>query len=159
MSLPSYIINWGELALELDKLLDENIYRSLRDVKGKQRIKGFAETIPALEGVYKIVEKTWETDILITAVTFLQSGWKGEDYWSLWVDDDRIFDEIYTKEIGEQKHWELFHTIKRGQTVKLLLHNISGNSRNCWVDLEWIEVDETVTTNQHWCEDVGLHTD
>ena len=151
MSLPSYIINFPGLFAELENLLDDNIYRSLRDIKGKQRIKGFAESIPALEGVYRVVEKTWEKDILITGVTFSQSGWKGEDYWSLWIDDDRIFDEVYTKEIGDQKHWELFHTIKQGETLKLLLHNKSGNSRNCWVDIEWIELDENM---RHWCDDV-----
>ena len=142
MSLISYIINLDELLLDLNDKLDGKTYRSLRDIKGKQRIKGFAESIPALEGTFRIAEMTWDKNIILTGATFSQSAWKGEDYWSFWVDDDMLFDEIYTKEIGDQKHWELIHVVKAGETAKFLIHNISGNSRNVWVDLEWVELIE-----------------
>ena len=144
MSLISYIINLDELLLDLNDKLDGKTYRSLRDIKGKQRIKGFAESIPALEGNFRVATLKFDKDTILTGATFSQSAWKGEDYWSLWVDDDMLFNEIYTKEIGDQKHWELIHIIKAGQTIKFLIHNISGNSRNVWVDLEWVELLEDI---------------
>lgn len=146
MSLPSYIVNWEELNLDLGDIFEGQAIRSLRDIKGKQRIKGYAESLPALEGTFKIAEKVVEEDkgIVLTGVTFSQSAWKGEDYWSLWVDDDKLFDTVYTKEIGDQKHWELIHEVKEGSVIKVLLHNVSGNSRNCWVDIEWVELLEPI---------------
>ena len=147
MSLASYIVNWDELFDDLKELLKDKTC-SIRDIKGKQRIKGFAESIPAIDGAFRVVEQMWDNDIILTGVTFSQSAWKGEDYWSLWVDDDKIFDTVYTKEIGDQKHWELIHIIKAEQKVKFLLHNVSGNSRNVWVDLEWIELEKTKETER-----------
>ena len=144
MSLASYIVNWDEIEISLKEALEGKTIRSLRDIKGNQRIKGYTESIPALEGVFKIVEMVKEDAIIITGVTFSQSAWKGEDYWSLWVDDDMLFDSIYTKEIGDQKHWELIHVIKPNQTIKLLLHNVSGNSRNVWCDIEYVELLEPI---------------
>lgn len=140
MSLPSYIINFDELELSLKDALVGETVRSHKDIKGIQRIKGYGESIPALIGTFRVAEMICDKTVILTGITFSQSAWKGEDYWSLWVDDDMLFDQIYTKEIGDQKHWEVIHVIKPEQTIKLLLHNVSGNSRNCWADIEYVEV-------------------
>lgn len=140
MGLPSYVINWSELKELLEDALGDLVVRSIKDVKGVQRVLGFAQNIPALQAEYKVVEWTPDKNIVITGVTYSQSAWKGEDYWELWVDGDRLFETVYTKELGDQKHWEVLHPINAGQVVKLVLHNVSGNSRDVWVDLEFLDL-------------------
>lgn len=140
MSLPSYVINWDELVPLLEEALGDLVVRSIKDVEGVQRVKGFAQSIPALKGNFKVLEWTLERNIVITGLTYSQSGWKGEDYWELWVDDDRLFETVYTKELGDQKHWEVLHPVNAGQTIKLILHNVSGNSRDVWADIEYLDL-------------------
>ncbi|MCG8538749.1 MAG: hypothetical protein MJA82_02265 [Clostridia bacterium] len=146
MGLPSYIINWEELKELLEDALGDLVVRSIRDVKGVQRVWGSAQSVPALRGNYKILEWTLNKNIVITGITYSQSAWKGEDYWELWVDGDRLFETVYTKELGEQKHWEVLHPINEGQTIKVVLHNVSGNSRNVWVDVEYLDLLGDVVT-------------
>ena len=147
MSIASYIINWEELVGMLDLTVKGKDIRSIKDINGKQRIKGFAESLPAIQGVYKVMEVSFPSDTILTGIAFSQSGWKGEDYWSLWIDDDKLFDEIYTKETGDHKHFNLIHVIKANQTIKLLVHNNSGNSRDVWCDLEYVEILEEIPEN------------
>lgn len=146
MGLPSYIINWEELKELLEDALGDLVVRSIRDVKGVQRVWGSAQSVPALRGNYKILEWTLDKNIVITGITYSQSAWKGEDYWELWVDGDRLFETVYTKELGEQKHWEVLHPINEGQTIKVVLNNVSGNSRNVWVDVEYLDLLGNVVT-------------
>lgn len=144
MGLPNYVINWDELTTLLEKALEDVVVRSIKDVKGTQKVCGFSQSIPALQNDFKIVEWTLDRNIVITGLTYSQSAWKGEDYWELWIDDDILFETVYTKELGEQKHWEVVHTISPGQTIKLVLHNISGNSRDVWIDFEYLDSLENI---------------
>ena len=140
MSLPSYIINWDELKDLLEDALKDIVVRSIKDVRGVQKVLGTAQSIPAMQGNFKILEWTVDKNIVITGVTYSQSAWKGEDYWELWIDGDRLFETVYTKELGDQKHWEVLHPVNAGQTIKVILSNVSGNSRNVWVDIEYLDL-------------------
>lgn len=144
MSLISYVVNWEELKDMLDDLTKNLTARGISDVAGIQRVRGFAESIPAMQARYRAVSWDLAHNIVITGVTVNQSSWKGEDYWELWVDNERLFETVYTKELGEQKHWEVVHPINQGQTIELILHNNSGNSRDVWVDIEYLEIGDFV---------------
>lgn len=142
MSLPSYVINWEELSVLLDDLSDGLVARGVKDVDGIQKIKGFAQSVPAVQANFEIVEWDIPHNIVITGITFNQSSWKGEDYWELFIDNELILETVYTKELGEQKHWEVVHPIQAGKKIKVILNNNSGNSRDTWVDIEYLEVGE-----------------
>ena len=142
MSLASYIVNWEELIPMLQDLLENLTARGIKDVNGTQKIKGFAESIPAIQATYKVVDWTLSTNIVMTAVTVNQSSWVGSDYWELWIDGELIFETVFTKELGEQKHWEVVHPVAMGQNIKIILHNNTGNSRDIWSDIEYLEVGE-----------------
>ena len=140
MGLPSYVVNFDEIFGLLEDALKDVVVRGISDIKGTQKVRGFAESIPPLQGVFKVLEHTFSEDSVLTGITYSQSAWKGEDFWELWVGDDRVFETVYTKELGEQKHWEVVHPVEAGKTVRLLLNNESGNSRDVWVDLEYVEL-------------------
>ena len=121
MGLISYVVNWDELKDLLGNLSEGLTARGLSDVDGTQKVKGFAESIPAMQAQYKAVSWTLPYNIVITGVTVNQSSWKGEDYWELWVDDEKLFETVYTKELGEQKHWEVVYPIAEGQVIEVIL--------------------------------------
>lgn len=140
MSLPSYIVNFPELEALIKELLNQ---QQEDEISGIQRVKGFYKTIPAFEGRYLVADIVFEDSVVITGVTYSQSAWKSEDTWDLEIAEKKYFENIYTKEMGESKHYEITHIIPPQQKIQIFLNNESGNSRDVWVDIEYINIDTT----------------
>ena len=162
MSIPSYVLNWEELLdiigdklqvniedIELGDLEDflkanlDAIIELLNQIlellknRGTQRVHSISNHIPAVVGVYKFTT-TFDYDIFLTGITYSQSGWKYQDSWDLMVGENLLFDEVCTKELGEQKQFNVFYFVPAGTPIDILFHNDSGNSRLAWFDIEYI---------------------
>lgn len=144
ISLPAYVINWEELKDILADKLSNITVKDLSTLYGIQQIKGFKKTIPAIKGTYQIVKFQQNTNLVLTGITYSQSAWKPDDYWELFVGGEKRFEKIYTKEIATQKEWKIIEPINRNTEIKIVLNNNSGNSRNVWVDLEFVEIRDTI---------------
>lgn len=138
MTMPSYIINWEDIKNEVNLAGKYKIIEGIRDLEGIQKIKGYAQSVPLVGGEYKIVDDLAKGDIVITSVTYSQSSYSPEDYWELWINGDRIFETIYTKELGEVKSWEMIQYLSKGDIVTLVHHNNSSTSKDVWVDIEYV---------------------
>ena len=139
MSLPSYVINWQEIYELLKGKLD-NIEVSTPQYKGVSKVWGTKQGVPAIQGKFKIAEWVVPNDISLSEITFSQSSWKSEDFWDLWIDDNKIIDRVYTKELGDKKSFNITVPIHGGQTIKAVLHNNSGNSRDVWIDIDYVDL-------------------
>jgi hypothetical protein len=107
---------------------------------GSQRVKGFYEYFPPGRGDY-VVAHTFDRDVYLTAITYGQIGWKFEDSYSLIVgEDDKVISNSFTKELVEKKSFVRKVKVAKGVPVKFVLHNNSGNSRQAWLDLEYLVV-------------------
>ena len=162
MSIPSYVLNWEELLdiigdklqvniedIELGDLEDflkanlDAIIELLNQIlellknRGTQRVHSISNHIPAVVGVYKFTT-TFDYDIFLTGITYSQSGWKYQDSWDLMVGENLLFDEVCTKELGEQKQFNVFYFVPAGTPIDILFHNDSGNSRLIWFDIEYL---------------------
>jgi hypothetical protein len=128
--------------LELHKLIKEDIKSIMNNMKGlgKRRIKGYYDYIPPLRGDYNVTH-TVPKDIYLTAITFSQIGWKLEDAVSLVINGEEIFKNIGTKEIAEKKAFTRKMLVRANTPVNFVLHNRSGNSRQLWVDFEYLQTD------------------
>lgn len=135
-TLIDYIINWEDLKGKLSIGEIINLLGRIRDLKQKQNILGFSEHIEFLTLPYLVMEWTAPKTIAFVSVGYSQTSYSPEDYWELWIDGDRIFETIYTKQLGEVKHSNTIHWIKEGQTIRLIHYNISGTTKEVWVDLE-----------------------
>lgn len=130
---------------KLQELLDveKKITAGLEEIKeqlnplGDQRVKGFYEFVPPVVDDFKITFKQWN-NIHLTGLTISQIGWKKEDTYSLIVDDEVYVDKIYTKEVAEKKRFNRYIKVPAGKDIVFVLHNNSGNSRQLWVDIEYI---------------------
>lgn len=149
MSLPSYIINFDELKDLLNEALSNTVVKDISDLYGVQKVKGFYQSVPAIVSEYKVADFTPEEAIIITGISYSQSAWKPNDYWELWIGQDRLFENVYTKEIGEQKHWEVVNPVKVGEPISVILNNQSGNSRHVWVDIEYVKLSDIIATPEN----------
>lgn len=117
-------------------LLD--LLSQIQELKGDFHIDGQYKNIPAIQNDYEIVYR-YDYDIYICALEFSQSGWKKDDRWSLFIEDRVVFDKVTIKEIGEKKCFHTLKYVKANTNIRFILHNISGNSRQVWTDLEYIK--------------------
>lgn len=122
--------------------LVESIVEQLQPF-GNQRIQGFYKYVPPGRHDY-IIEFTPTNDIYLTAITMSQIGWKLEDTWSLktvgshGTGDVEIFTNIPTKEVAEKKSFTRYMKVTANTKIQFILHNKSGNSRQLWVDFEFV---------------------
>ena len=148
MSLPSYVINFDELKELLEDKFSNIVIKDLSSLYGLQKIKGFHLGVPAIRGRYRIVDFITPSNIVITGVTYSQSAWKPIDYWELFIGEEKLFDTIYTKEIATQKNWKIIQPVNQGTKIELILNNNSGNSRDVWVDLEYVNLTDIIEGNR-----------
>ena len=144
MSLPSYVINFDELKDLLEDKFSNVVVKDLSSLYGLQKIKGFHLGVPALQGRLRIVDFVVPDNIVITGITYSQSAWKPTDFWELIIDGEKIFDTVYTKEIATQKNWQIIQPVNQGTKIELILTNNSGNSRDVWVDIEFIKLTDII---------------
>lgn len=109
----------------------------IEEIRGKQKIEGRILIVPAMRGDYKRIFK-FDKDVYLTGVHVNQTGWKKEDKYTLEVNENKII-ESYTKEIGEHKYFERYFKINANTPISFVLNNISGNSRQVMIDLEYLE--------------------
>lgn len=144
MSLLSYVVNWEELKDILADKLTNVVVKDLTTLYGIQTVKGFYKKIPAIKGSYEILTFRKNANLVITGVTYSQSAWKSDDYWELYIGEDKLFDTVFTKEVATHKNWKIIQPVNRDTEIKLILYNKSGNSRDVWVDLEFVEIRDTI---------------
>lgn len=162
MGIVKYITNIDELGeafkdgvtinstadtIKLEKLLEENfkeilfLLEKLFGIAYIQSVVSLQRYIPAVNLDFEI-KHTFEEDIRLTGIMHSQSAWKTGDNWSLYVDNVCLFENVFTKELGEHKYFSSFYEVKQGSEVKIIYHNASGNSRQVWFDLEYLKAKE-----------------
>jgi hypothetical protein len=104
---------------------------------GDQMVKGLYDFVPPGRGDYP-VEVNLEGEAYLTAVTYSQIGWKLEDAYSLFIGEDAFIENVSTKEIAEKKRFNRYPIVPAGTPVRFVLHNRSGNSRQMWLDVEYV---------------------
>ncbi|KIN82721.1 hypothetical protein [Clostridium botulinum] len=126
----------------LKKKIDTFIYRK---IEGIQKVKGVLLDIPAIQNNYTEQFK-FDKDVYITGLHFNQTGWKKEDRYSLEINKIKIIDNVTTKEIGEHKYFNKFYKVNANTLISFIFHNLSGNSRQIIVDLEYIDGEDSSIT-------------
>ncbi len=125
----------SEFAIILDLL--KKIIALIYD-RGVQQIYGLRQHIPSVVGIFTLT-KTFDFDIMLTGISYSQSGWKYQDSWDLEVNGTKLFDS-FTKEIGEHKHFNVFYFVPAGTPINIYHHNDSGNSKVVWFDIEYLNL-------------------
>jgi hypothetical protein len=121
---------------KIDKIIE--LLNKLLGASYQQASIGLHSYIPALQFDYELIHK-FDTEVMLTGITYSQTGWKVTDCWSLYIGEKLVFDGIFTKEIGEYKHFNSFYSVSAGTAVKIIYHNKSGNSKQVWFDINYLK--------------------
>ena len=150
-------LNTGDieaLLSQIEDLLPDEKYKGLKNrierfllykYDGTQQVEGGIIDIPAIMKDYK-KDFVFDKDVFLTGLHLNQTGWKKEDRYSLIINKNKIIDSATTKEIGEHKYFNTYYKVNANTPVSFILHNLSGNSRQALVDLEYIQGKE-ITVN------------
>ncbi|WP_039652312.1 hypothetical protein [Clostridium tyrobutyricum] len=139
--------NLESLLSQIEALLPDEKYKGLKNkieqfilgkYTGTQKIKGALLDVPAIVGDYKN-EFIFDKDVYLSGIHLNQTGWKKEDRYSVEINKNRIIDRATTKEIGEHKYFNTYYKVNANKPISFILHNLSGNSRQCTIDLEYLE--------------------
>lgn len=131
--LLSYVINMPDFEKLFEKLSGQNS----NNISGLQKLEGKRLPVPAVVGEYEI-KWTFDEDIYITNIKYSQSGWRYEDYWDLKIGDTLTFKNKYTGEIADDEVFYCNCYVPANTEITLILHNVSGNSRDVWASLHYI---------------------
>jgi hypothetical protein len=132
--------NFLKKVLENEELISKDLEDIINQISpiGEQRVKGFYRYVPPVRGDFVISFKE-SSDILLTAITFSQIGWKFEDTFSLNINGKyNIINNVSTKEVAEKKKFVRKERVPANTPINFVLHNNSGNSRQMWLDIEYV---------------------
>ena len=144
------------LLVDIEDLLPDEKYKGLKNrieqfllykYDGTQQVQGGIIDIPAIMKDYK-KDFIFDKDVFLTGLHLNQTGWKKEDRYSLLINKNRIIDSATTKEIGEHKYFNTYYKVNANTPISFILHNLSGNSRQTLIDLEYIQGQESTIEPQ-----------
>lgn len=110
--------------------------------------KGVRFHIPPEAGTQQYAIQLPDMNFELVEVTFSSSGYKDMDSWSLLINDQIIYDHIYTKEVGQVKKLKMVKRITPQDQLNLLFHNDSMTSKVVWFDLEFAAEKPVINTPQ-----------
>lgn len=155
--------NSCEIMNEIYDILPEDkfkdIARKLHDLvlglkySGEFHVDGLRDEVPPLKMDYDILWKPPER-INLTGIQFELTGWKPYDLYSLIIEfKDKstrtLIDKVPFKEVGEHKTLPIAypfglsrktHKLGADDTVIFRVHNNSGNSRQVYLDIEYLSL-------------------
>lgn len=83
-------------------------------------------------------EYVLEQDMELLTVAVGASRYYDKDHWSLYVDDQLIFDSIYTKDVPEGFYFMVVREVLAGSTIKFRYNNDSNTSKVIWLNYQFL---------------------
>lgn len=137
MALPSYVINFDELADMLEGQIEEKEVRRYPKDIGRPRSIKKERLIPPIKGRFKLFQYKPEDEIIITSIRINQTGWKAVDNWSLKAGKDYLVENVYTKELVDEKIFDIGYRTK--ENIDFFYDNNSGNSKEITVEICYLD--------------------
>lgn len=100
---------------------------------------GLRYDIPAFAQTFEyIISLPPDNKYELTSFVFATTGYKDGDKYTLLRNDEYIFKDIYTKELGQIKEIKPVRKIVPGEDIlKFLFQNDTGTSKVIWIDLDF----------------------
>lgn len=131
--------DYEQIKNRMDKLI-------LREVNGIQKIEGVLLDIPpVIQENIRLFK--FNKDIYLTGLHFNQTGWKKKDKYNLKIGKNKIINSVSSKEIGEHKYFNTFLKVEADTPISFIFDNLSGNSRQIALDLEFVESSKSTETS------------
>jgi hypothetical protein len=121
------------------KIVEELLQRIIDylSIKGIPYTVPLRQVVPGNEGDFYLTFSSIR-ECLLTSVYSFQSEYRFEDSWSLYVNNELLFDHIGTKYAEERKNFSSHYGIKTGDTVRIVFHNYSGKTKTINYDIDFL---------------------
>lgn len=136
-SLPSYWTNINEIGILFSRLLN---LLSVVDY-GKQKIKGLNMEVNHRLDEQDLVWSPEEDFVIITGIEFAPNENRNIGYdnsFDLYIDDKKLFEDIYIKEVGEYKRFEVRKILDKNSKLKFVLKNKDKLIENVMFHIHYI---------------------
>lgn len=107
--------------------------------EGTQKIYGNIFEIPSAPGDQVYNFKVPQNGKLAN-IAYSLSAWNYQDTWSLQINGQTLFNNVTTKEYGENKEFENFYSLNASDTISVIYHNNSAAAKILWMDFSILEV-------------------
>ena len=137
-TLPNYIINLDELAMELYKVFITEDDSSVHAPRGIQKSKGLY--IDMDNTINHTISWAFTEKAFITGIGFGVEEHRNIGYtdrWSLYLNDIIIIEDIFIKEVDEYKPFRQLTEIKQGDIIKIIVHNNTKIPKTVWFDIDY----------------------
>lgn len=139
----SYVVN-PQAVKELPK--------NLFSTKSEQFIKGKIVNVPGTAGsptgpsyptfdpIHSIEDiYTVDFDGELTGISISASGYASPDCWDLYLDDTKILETIFMKNVAEEFKFDVVIPIPKDSKLKLVFYNGSGTQKVIWYNLKFVK--------------------
>lgn len=134
----------------------------LDKVKNIERIKNFAYlnqpynkmllmNVAAIKGVYELEYETPDEDVELMSFVVTCTGYGENDYYNLFVDDQKWFDTWFPTEVKEGLYIgtsTYVYALEPKTKIKLQFYNISGTSKKVWLGIRMLKNPSTTPDSQ-----------
>lgn len=138
------VYNAGGIIEEVKKI---NLPASLFPAGNTPKTKGFRLDVPPMPGVYEI-KYSVPFEISLIDASLACSGYHDLDYWELEVEDIKICETMYTKELPENisqgNSAKIAYTISPDTVIRFKFYNNSGTSKKVWYTIRYLYKKEDI---------------
>lgn len=92
-----------------------------------------------VDGSYADVTYVVPEDMELLTVSVGASRYADKDYWSLLVNNEKIMDTIYTKDVPEGFYFMVVKEVKKDQEITLQFFNESGSGKTVWMNFQFLK--------------------
>lgn len=138
MSIANYLINLDEMAEAI-----KNAYANGESFNlGKQRVYGLE--LECDNTSTQTVNWIVPSDIHIVGIKFGVNDCRNigyEDSFNMYIDDEKVFDDVYIKEMYEYKRFRQHRPIKKDSIVSFEFNNRDNMKKHIWFDIHYADKD------------------
>lgn len=103
--------------------------------------KGIRMEMPAEQTTFEAIHEP-SVDVEFFGVKFAATGYADRDYWELVIDQEKLFETIYTKELPHLMpagSSGLVYPVSAGTPIRFIYNNDSATSKTVWIELQMLK--------------------
>lgn len=150
MSIVNYIVNLDELSNSISNSLKSEALFNL----GSQRVKGFEIVVNNQDE--QRVQWFSPTRIQILGIKFATNDCRNigyEDTFDLYINGEKIFEDVYFKEVYEHKRFRQHRTVEKDEVIEFVFKNVDKKKTHVWFDIVYVDREIATKTIELKCID------